>query len=199
MVQAFKAKRKTQTRRILNPQPRKLEVYPKDDCWFWHVSLPNGTDSHGGGGSINHLCKLLKFRYRVGDHCYIGETWAQIDITPIMKQNVDPIIVYRADGEDVRVNQWKSARFMPQWAARFFVEITNIRFEKIQDITEEACFLEGVDLNMELFPMINRGTKARRHFQQLWDSLYGPGAWERNDWVGVVEFTQILDNPIRLM
>ena len=79
----------------------------------------------------------------------------------------------------------KSARFMFRWAARIFLEITNIRVEKVQDITWGDIALEGI--------REKHAIDTREKFIELWDSLnskrgYG---WDKNPWVWVIEFKRV--------
>ena len=73
---------------------------------------------------------------------------------------------------------------MPRWASRINLEITDIRVERVQDITEEDAKAEGVDW----YPAM----RANRLFQSLWDSINAKRgyAWDVNPWVWVVEFIQ---------
>lgn len=73
-------------------------------------------------------------------------------------------------------------------SARYFFEITGVRVERIQDITDNEVFKEGIDVdgtsaNGHIFT-------AREHFHGLWKSIY-PGSWERNDWIFATEFKRV--------
>lgn len=69
----------------------------------------------------------------------------------------------------------RSSLFMPRWASRLTLEITDIRVERVQCISEEDCVAEGC-------PPI------RAEFMRLWEDTNGKGAWDRNDWVWVISF-----------
>jgi hypothetical protein len=94
--------------------------------------------------------------------------------------------------------RWRSSRFMPRWASRITLEITDIRVERLQEITEIDCLKEGLGESDQLsfigesFPDENqRGlSPLQRAFRSLWDSLYGPAAWERDKdkWVWVIGY-----------
>lgn len=81
--------------------------------------------------------------------------------------------------------------FMPRWASRINLEITNIRVERVQDISWEDAIAEGVSLYAgDLFPRMNVGSKSQAAFRVLWDSinaLRGYG-WNKNLWVWVIIF-----------
>ena len=97
-------------------------------------------------------------------------------------------IYYKADTKSPGL-KWKLSRFMPRWGSRILLEITNIRVESVQDISKEDAVKEGVpytELNNHRPDELHRA-----QFADLWDSLYGLGAWERDDWVWVIEFKKI--------
>jgi len=94
---------------------------------------------------------------------------------------------------------------MPRWASRLTLEITNIRVERLQDISEEDALSEGADRGM-LKTMggefILSGGSHRCGFINLWQSIYGPDSWTQNPWVWVIEFEVIrknIDDMIREM
>jgi hypothetical protein len=80
--------------------------------------------------------------------------------------------------------------FMPRWASRITLEVTGVRVERLQDISEADAKAEGAELS-------EGGPCPEPEFQshtlgywRLWDSINGPGAWGANPWVWVVEFTR---------
>jgi hypothetical protein len=91
---------------------------------------------------------------------------------------------------------WKPSIFMPRWASRITLEITNIRAERLQEITEEDARDEGVIFVEEQLPGDDTWRPyARKEFESLWNSLNakrGHG-WQTNPWVWVVEFKRIDD------
>ena len=90
--------------------------------------------------------------------------------------------------------------FMPRWAARTWLEILGVRAERIRDISEEDCIAEGVrdvsggyaTANFGLFIDKKTGYKSGEYakdvFPRLWNSIHGPDAWKRNDWVWAYKF-----------
>lgn len=72
---------------------------------------------------------------------------------------------------------------MPRWASRILLEITSIRVERVQDISTSDALAEGVNHKTMNCP--------RHEFFQLWNSIYGAMAHDRNDWVWVIEFKRI--------
>lgn len=98
-----------------------------------------------------------------------------------------------------------SAEDMPRWASRILLEITDIRIERVKDISEAEIqreFVESEFIETSISPDGFRiykivGTKRLwsecviQAFKSYWDSIYGKGAWDRNDWVWVIEFKVI--------
>ena len=75
---------------------------------------------------------------------------------------------------------------MPRWASRIQLEITDIRVERLQDISDDDALEEGVDRT-------NTSIKgyARQRFQNLWQKINGVDSWDQNPWVWVIEFERI--------
>ncbi len=88
---------------------------------------------------------------------------------------------------------------MPRWASRILLEITNVRVERLNDISECDARAEGVPPAGSLLPD-HPGTfltpkrdfaMAKVAFQRLWESIYGEESWNANPWVWVIEFKRI--------
>jgi hypothetical protein len=100
-------------------------------------------------------------------------------------------------GNDKKIwPSWKPSIFMPKAACRIFLEITDVKVERLQDISEEDAINEGVELLpnnrykyylSEYFDCIN----AVHSFQTLWKSINGAESWEANPFVWAIEFKQI--------
>jgi len=94
--------------------------------------------------------------------------------------------------------KWCSSIHMPKWAARIFLKVTEVKAERIRNISREDCVAGGMDLTAEKqccngymcgcqgYPI----NSVDEQFYHLWNSLY-PGSWERNDWVWVRTFKRI--------
>lgn len=109
---------------------------------------------------------------KIGDLLYVRETWSE---------DFDGRIQYRAD-TDGTGRKWKPSIHMPRRVSRITLEITNIRVERLNDISEEDSEAEGVSGTW------TRDLNYKWHFKKLWESLNGAGSWEKNPWVWVVEF-----------
>jgi hypothetical protein len=81
---------------------------------------------------------------------------------------------------------WKPSIFMPRWASRINLEITGIRVERLQDISEADAKAEGVG------SWSDSANAARWKCRCLWETINGTGSWEANPWVWVVEFRRII-------
>lgn len=92
---------------------------------------------------------------------------------------------------------WSPSIHMPRWASRITLEITDVRVERVNEISEEDAYAEGIDDNNEDYQKaehfqqggspIETGSPATFAFKGLWDKLY-PGSWQRGDWVWVISF-----------
>jgi hypothetical protein len=89
-----------------------------------------------------------------------------------------------------RENKWRSPIHMPRWASRITLEITGVRVERLQDISEGDAKAEGVQIP-DGTPTPPEWWNYRREFAHLWDQINGPGSWDANAWVWVVKFRRI--------
>ncbi|MGP2833554.1 morphogenetic protein [Serratia nevei] len=104
---------------------------------------------------------------------------------------------YRADGgrtpeyydaDDNLRHGWKPSIHMPRWASRITLEITAVRVERLNDISEEDAKAEGVKAG------VSPGHEHMMHqvaFSELWQSIYGAENWSANPWVWVIEFKHV--------
>ena len=134
---------------------------------------------------------VFKCRYgQVGDRLWVRETWFHNGCPhcPVRYKATEPnaelIMVYGEFGK------WKPSIFMPRWASRITLEITKVRVERVQEISNKDAEAEGV----ESYSVDNWQTEEfRGPFAELWDSLnakrgYG---WEVNPWVWVISLRLI--------
>jgi len=142
-------------------------------------------------------------RYSVGDRLWVRETHAWADKMAEGVEREDPVCVaYRADqtaishehenvhaldttGWNWERFKWRPSIFMPRWASRITLDVTAVRVERLQEITQEDAIAEGVG---ELGWIVPR-QREREAFSELWDSINAKrAAWASNPWVAVVTF-----------
>ncbi|MGJ5858285.1 hypothetical protein [Serratia sp. G204Y] len=207
MVRAILDGRKTQTRRTLNwkRQPY-TEMAERDDGSLW----PWAEDGERGG-DIWFSCPFGE----VGDRLWVRETFAghyldddQIQDIKDGRDKAEDLCEYRADYSDDAdcVDGWTPSIHMPRWASRITLEITAVRVERLNDISEEDARAEGVraiENNFGngpaycdyLLPNLNDTAewynRASDSFKSLWKSIYGVENWRANPWVWVIEFRRV--------
>lgn len=173
MVRAILDGRKTQTRRIIKPQPEATLSGSLSGKW---LSRPlNGLLLP----KIEDIAIHCPFGV-VGDRIWVRETWARYNID----QNSHDI-AYRATtpADWPEEGRWRPSIHMPRWASRILLEITDVRVEQLNDISEEDARSEGIS-----------GSSARdvkEAYAALWRSIYGSDSWRANPWVWVIKFKRI--------
>jgi hypothetical protein len=196
MVRAILAGNKTQTRRVIVPQtpasygsPRRWFHAPTGRSGF--LWLPPGGDLHRG--------YLAYPPYQIGDLLWVRETWWKPpDVTPrMLREGADtwPEVIYDADGEaDWCLEHGWSRRpsiFMPRWASRITLEVTQVRVQRLRDISEEDAIAEGMERIEGDRYLPGPCDYARWAFFELWNQIHGSGAWDKNPWVWVYTFKQV--------
>ena len=94
-------------------------------------------------------------------------------------------VEYRADGESTR-HGWRPSIHMPRWASRILLEITSVRVERLQDISDPDALAEGCSHNDML-----HGDRLASVYARLWEKINGPGSWAKSPYVWVVEFKRV--------
>lgn len=183
---------KTQTRRIIKPQPGKLVS-------FFHQLSASGSKENGLWFPMiskwvqDQHTKVLPCPYgMVGDRLWVREAWGfQDDAHTIVqyKASKRQAATYEewAAGGDLWMHhaKWKPSIHMPKWACRTWLEITDVRVEQIRNISELDCEAElGV-------PPYSLGNVAYQKFQNLWISINGQESWDRNDWCWVLSYKKV--------
>jgi hypothetical protein len=198
MVRALLDGSKTQTRRIMRPQPEPTPAdYQGPAGHWWPSSIMQSMvhveqelqNRHGGWGGF---CPDCCPHGRIGDRLWVRETWAP---HPDFPESVHRG-VYRADPEcKYDVARWRPSIHMPRWASRILLEITGVRVERLQDINDQDAIAEGIGLNPSAdgVPMTfpNGETVPRATFRCVWESINGAGSWDANPWLWVIEFRRI--------
>lgn len=178
--------RKLQTRRLtgledinLDPDCWKLAAAQKGRYHFFH-------DEEDAGATI-------RCPYGVaGDKLWVKEGLER-------HFNVLDYVRYRSDKQLVHGKFWEwmkdtlSPIHMPKWACRLWLELTEVRVERLQEITEEDAKAEGCDDGMIAYQATPglRPASARVVYSRLWKSINGAGSWESNPWVWVLTFQRI--------
>ncbi|HIF7652191.1 TPA: hypothetical protein ACX4IJ_001808 [Klebsiella pneumoniae] len=198
MVRALLDGRKTQTRR-----PVKFPVHDKNlGCEL------AGNELAGELSAGNYLNSAFG---KPGDRIWVRETW----------NKYGGLLTYRADHdwiddmrkETVCTAKWVPSIHMPRWASRILLEITDVRVERLNAISEEDAQREGVHTEVWDQTVVARNYAARDEFFQfwsedmphyvemnqlyrssfrsLWESIYGAEKWQANPWVWVIEFKRV--------
>ncbi len=184
MIRAILEGRKTETRRVVKPQPQDMKEFFEI---VTHDGLTYGF--YTGTAMLGHrLHHHVKCPYgQIGDQLWVRETWA-IDHAPLEHD----WLVYRADGHELETTKkWKPSIHMFRKYSRITLEITEIKVERVQDMDRAAAFLEGCPQSVGG----PDGDMLAAHiwFVNLWDSINkrrGFG-WESNPWVWVVKFKEL--------
>lgn len=196
MVRAILDGRKTQTRRIVKPQrvgdgwsvkdaQSPLTARHTHDWWLPTATRPYSALPGCPYGGI-------------GDRIWVRETWAEAGA------GAPELQLYRANypehvpshyesvppAEEIR---WTPSIHMPRWASRILLEITDVRVERLNSISEEDAKAEGAPTECCVI-----GDKHFLGFRSLWKNIYGDDSWQANPWVWVIEFKvvpNVQDNP----
>ncbi len=207
MIRALLAGAKTQTRRALKVQPIGTP-YSAQASLTKSGSRPvfyAGWDERAADGSTCCFCP-----YGVpGDRLWVRETWQgpllqdfEIDADADwhqpshIHQYQNPVhCAYAADGgpapefidmDDNLQQRWRPSIYMPRWASRLLLEVTEVRVERLQDISRGDAMAEGCP-----FPNMAKGDDPRQWYAELWEQINGPGSWDENPWVWVLSFQRI--------
>jgi hypothetical protein len=123
----------------------------------------------------------FSIKYRAGGDSYVTERNGSDEWVPIYQRYIDGC------GLDDKWDRWRPSIHMPRWASRITLEVTGVRAERLQDISEDDAKAEGVE------PLARQiGTDYRGAFQNLWDSINKDRTpWDSNPWVWVVEFRRV--------
>lgn len=230
MVRAILDETKTQTRRIIKPQPSCFEngmpldaTISTDKRIRREIICPYGIS-----GDNLWVRETFTFESNLGADIYVyeysppfndgrpvkweenqdqGKYWWQphykaTDPVPALTCHEDDCQQCEKDGHG---SHWKPSIHMPRWASRIILEITDVRVERLNDISEEDAKKEGIKsryINTDIkccstkiypaFPDKDGGFHtAKEAFEALWESIYGEGSWNVNPWVWCISFRRI--------
>ena len=213
MIRAIQDGRKTVTRQVLKPhnpvKAKKFEYYQGSGLWYDDTFNEGDKDTHIKDYTVS-CCwigtkiYIQKYApYKVGDYIYVRETWTPFCINKSTCVNAllshsDYCFKASLDSKiygccDTLSCKWRPSIHMPKKVARIFLRVTDVRVERLQDITSEQICREGIICED---PYILNGIEKRYAFQSVWDSTvkksdlakYG---WDANPWVWVIEFERV--------
>lgn len=197
MVRAILEDRKTQTRREITPQFSIVHaIYPDSSILTNRIFRGDDQTIHCPFGTV-------------GDRLWVRETF----YNDIPEEKTLEHVYYRADGEcceqipecqcaSVGKTKWIPSIHMPRWASRITLEITDIRVQRLKDISEEDAWAEGCKRGLPtdnggFFPAEEPDPSGVGHrgwdcavdwYTDLWESINGEGSWDNNPWVWVISF-----------
>lgn len=223
MVSAILEGHKTQTRRVIKPQPDFSGViYPSLLKWRRFRSKWGAFPQNASKGSIPMFAYNCPFG-KVGDRLYVREKFqlSKGDFASTLEEELNKkpqVLYYASDSPRYRdKDKWKPSIHMPKWAARIYLEITDIRVERLQNISAEDADAEGFwDARKELphhpdcpgiFPFEPDPKKQPTEcpfdcgqwsvpeiFGYYWDSIAKKEyQWDRNPWVFVLTFQKTIE------
>jgi len=173
-----------------------------DDIWTWSARAYDwqqpATRAHWGA----------RIFYAPGDRICVREGYAIVPAgtanpEAVVEQRANPqdcydAAVYRTDWERSKPGRWMPASTMPRWASRMTLIISDVRIERLQDISEadaiaEGCFKDtATDRIFATSESMRRSgsewASARDWYADFWETIYGPRAWDANPWVIALSF-----------
>ncbi|WP_062785968.1 hypothetical protein [Aquitalea pelogenes] len=193
MVRALLNGSKTQTRRVVKPQPA-LETTRW--CFGGGMWMAEGPSDATGGMRQTQGWKACPYG-QPGDKLWVRESWqlhsTATDLATVVyaassRQSWTEMHrlfpVEQASGLVAKPFQegWRPSIHMPRWASRILLEIVDVRVERLQDISEADAAAEGAPVHFK---------SSRDNFCALWQQINGDSSWDVNPWVWVIEFKQV--------
>jgi len=200
MIRALLDGRKTQTRRVLKPQPDIgrdfVGIYAPGLSAVFECANPIETRGD----------QSIRLPYKIGQRLWVREAWSGehflADVKPSERLLVGhpsrlvsmiPETWYWADGSP-DCGDWEKPRpsiHMPRWASRLTLTVTDVRVQRLQDISADDATAEGCPgWYSPAHPDqgVTDGQASVEEFADLWNSLHGPDAWDENPWVVALTF-----------
>lgn len=201
MVRAILEGRKTVTRREIKPSMRsadtQFELHQQPDgSWMpLHTFDESSMDDQGTEHQIK--CPYGK----PGDRMWVRETFnSSADCRPPVAEPFIYAADLNSDGRTKWAARWKPSIHMPRIASRILLEITDVRVERLQDVSDDQALAEGVRLytdHAELGDWYHvegidtYSASPKKSFELLWSSINGADAWNSNPWCWAVEFKRV--------
>jgi len=194
MIRALLDGRKTQTRRQIKPRGNRPSIFNGD----WSDSYVLDPE--------NENWRQQDIRIAAGDRLYVREHWrtdfrwddtAPRDLDPELYEVPDKngycrketfFIAYEADSPGFLNGKHRQAMHMPRWLSRLTLTVTDVRVERLQDISEADAKAEGVSDEFTDYELYGQSQPYRFGYSSLWNLINGEGAWEANPWVMAVSF-----------
>ena len=183
MVRAILDGKKTQTRRVIKPQPLGDYLY-LSDINPQYACFTGSSARRCPYGKVGDRLWVRETFCIVNDREFGGGLWVDYRATP--RYSEEAPAGWENAPNDIAALKWKPSIHMPKGASRINLEITNIRVERIQDISDNDIEFEGVEV-------FGDSIVRKTLFTDLWNKInkkrgYG---WDKNPWVWVVTFKRV--------
>ena len=199
MVRALLDGRKTQTRRPIKwKQTRFTEIGEREDGskWPWSEDAEHACDFWHPCpfGAVGDRIWVRETFCTVDDTQYGGVKWVDYRATP--KFEASHPAGWDCAPNDAEALKWRPSIHLPRWASRILLEITDVRVERLNAISQEDAQAEGMELTgwRPTYSDPDSGGEVLTpydNFAQLWESIYGEESWKANPWVWVIEFKRV--------
>lgn len=194
-VRAILEGRKSQTRRVIKLPPDHMAggfvLTDGGDVWMdYQVAVSRPEIATAIDLQSEHRCPYGV----IGDRLWLKEAWNKEGGAVSYRADGDWIADYRAAAESgIGVPRrpdlkWIPSVSMPRWASRIILEVTDVRVERLQDISEEDARAEGFEYEV-LQAVSGEHKTARDNFSIFWDNTRGNGSWASNPWCWVLTFS----------
>lgn len=219
MVRAILAGTKTQTRRVSLIDDFETTSHP-DGITTWRVNFSKAVKGVLGSYSGTHCTdaeaqRIIASQFcpygSVGDRLWVRETHAIVPRTAYrcsdgVQQTLRPddehdAAIYREGWERSTGGiRWRPSIHMPRWASRILLEITDVRVERLKELTAVDADAEGVRREVTDLGRLYFGPDAGANdwtrdpceaFSELWESINGAGSWDANPWIWAISFRRI--------
>lgn len=224
MIRALLAGTKTQTRRVLKLPTKTHSggpIYERPDMGGWEATTAGGGgEVYRDGTPVPEMAAIwhrttgvcMAAPYQAGDRLWVREAHYLTDQgyfeVPVYAADEGAAEMHREKIEDIAQQyrlgeEWKrphlklrSPIHMPRWASRITLHIEDVRVQRVQDISEADARAEGCPGRLGPDPEFpdEWDPSPVEEFRDLWNSIHGPDAWDRNDWVAAITFRAIHAN-----
>lgn len=175
------------------------------ETWKWHGGMLAGGSNRAADGGLLYQDLVVSYPAdgaRLTFHPD-GQDWLTPKQPPQREGEVyslrDAPADFAYDGENTyvdRLTRWWNRKIpaihMPRWASRILLEVTDVRVERLQDISEADALAEGIEAPLSP-DRDSRRELAIWRYRQLWEQINGPGSWDANPWVWAISFKNITE------